>query len=84
MSLTRKRFFFFFRWDLFPFGFIYNMNISCVFSLWTATELQNLDYEFDSVKEEVDVQVGGNNGKAGSVDHMYMKVNFINSYDYTT
>ena len=77
MSLTRKRFFFFCRWNLFPFGSIYNMYMSCVFSLWTATELQNLDYEFDAVKEEVDVQVGGYNINAGSVDHMYMKVNFI-------
>ncbi|XP_047962579.1 meiosis-specific protein ASY1-like isoform X2 [Salvia hispanica] len=34
---------------------------------------KNLDYEFDAVKEEVDVQVGGYNINAGSVDHMYMK-----------
>lgn len=29
------------------------------------------------MKEEVDVQVIGGDGKAGSVDHMYMKVNFL-------
>ncbi|KAL1550451.1 Meiosis-specific protein asy1 [Salvia divinorum] len=34
---------------------------------------KNFDYEFDAVKEEVNVQVGGYDGKAGSVDHMYMK-----------
>ena len=48
--------------------------LSCVFSLWYATELQNFDYEFDVVKEEADVHAVGHDGKAGSIDHMYMKV----------
>ncbi|KAG6429352.1 hypothetical protein SASPL_107401 [Salvia splendens] len=38
-----------------------------------VTKAAGDNYEFDAVKEEVDVQVGGYNGKAGSVDHIYMK-----------
>lgn len=49
-----------------------------------ASEQQNFDYEFDAVKEEVDVQVIGDDGKSGSVDHMYMKVNFLWLFIFTT
>lgn len=47
------------------------------FSLRTESELQNCDYDFDAVKEENDVKVVGDDGKAGGTDHMYMKVNFL-------
>lgn len=40
---------------------------------YVINKKKNFDYEFDAVKEEVDVQVIGGDGKAGSVDHMYMK-----------
>ncbi|XP_057776963.1 meiosis-specific protein ASY1 [Salvia miltiorrhiza] len=40
---------------------------------YAINKKKNFDYEFDAVKEEVDVQAVGYDRKAESVDHMYMK-----------
>ncbi|KAG6383602.1 hypothetical protein SASPL_156637 [Salvia splendens] len=40
---------------------------------YVINKKKNFDYEFDVVKEEADVHAVGHDGKAGCVDHMYMK-----------
>lgn len=73
MSLTRKRLRFIFLF--FATLLLYYVIKSYVFRImFFSSELQNFDYEFDAVKEEADVQVIADDGKAGSIDHMYMKV----------
>lgn len=63
-----------FLWNFSPYAFhLYPVFVkSC-----SPCGLQSFDYEFDAVKEEADVQVVVEDGKAGTIDHMYMKVNFI-------
>lgn len=77
-AINKKKVPFPFLWKFSPmFLFIFYIYWVVIFSLLTASELQNSDYDFDAVKEENDVQVVGDDGKTGGADHMYMKVNFL-------